>query len=418
LAPTACDVGVLFAAQRLKGGNTMSKLKTLLILVIAAGLAVFAALPTSEPGKEAGKDGERLFPGLFELINDVTTIVAVSGDEALTIKREGERWVVVERFSYDANPAQVRELLVGMSELKRIEAKTGNAKNYEKIEVTDPATGGDSIGYTLKTSDGAALAKLIVGKRQLITSSNDIDQYYVRVPEEARAWLVEGKVPKHRVATDWLNTEILKIAPERVHRTSVRHADGTVVRAVKAKPGMANFTLLGVAPGKEIKSDYDVHSLATALADITFNGVEQRSAVDFTGSDLQVVIETFDGLRVTVDAAKKAKDVYLRFAAEADPSITTLLGLTAGTPATASADTKPDASSESSTEKGPANSPPESSGMTIKTVEEIAQQVQALNKRWADWAYRVPTFNLDNIRQTVADLAQDPAPPAAPKSGS
>ena len=158
--------------------------------------------------------------------------------------------------------------------------------------------------------------------------------------------------------------------------------------------------------------------MATALADITFNGVEQRSAVDFTGSDLQVVIETFDGLRVTVDAAKKAKDVYLRFAAEADPSITTLLGLTAGTPATASADTKPDASSESSTEKGPANSPPESSGMTIKTVEEIAQQVQALNKRWADWAYRVPTFNLDNIRQTVADLAQDPAPPAAPKSGS
>ena len=362
----------------------MRKLKTLVVLLVVTGAAVAGAVWSQKNETSTASTGDFLFPGLMEKVNDVTTIAAKSGDAELTLETKDGTWVVVEKENYPARTDEIRNLLIGAAELKRVEAKTAKAELFAKLEVEDPTEGAESIRYTLKTRDGAEVATLVVGKRQLLNAAADIDRYYVRVPAEGQAWLVEGQVPKHRIATDWLATEVVSIAPERIHRTSVKHADGTTVRAVKAKLGDANFALLGIPPGRSIENDYTVHALATTIADLALNDVTTPNQVSFDPIRLEVVVETFDGLRITLELGKRGDDEFFRLKAAQDTGLPTLLGIA------------PD--------QDPTDPLKATANKTLHTAEAVANEVTAMNEQWSKWAYRVQAFHLDSLRKKVPDL--------------
>ena len=383
----------------------MKQARTLAILVVVTAIAVAAAIWSQRPERSTGTGG-RLFPGLIDKVNAVMKIEVVSADTSLTLKKDEKGWRVVEKDDYPANQEEIRALVVGAAELRRIEGKTGKKELWPKLDLGSPGKGAESIGYTLKDKNDKVLAALIVGKRRLVTRSTDIDQYYVRVPGKERAWLVEGQIPKNRVATDWLATEVVKIAPERVHRTTVRHSDGSVVQAIKQKPGDANFTLLGVPEGRKIDSDFDVHAFATTPADLALNDVTRLENVDFSSPTLSVKTQTFDGLVLTLEFAKHGGHQFFRISASHDPALPELL----------LPKERKKAATSKNDEKGGAKKKPDAAAekalKAMKDAPAITAEVERLNRRWAGWAYRVPRYHLNTLRKKIGDFLKPPPKPS------
>ena len=374
----------------------MRQTKTFIALVVLTVVAVGAAMWSQTPDTPAASRGDPVFPGLLDKVNDVRTISVRSAEAALTIAAQGDGWVVKEKASYPAETDEVRALIVGAGELKRVEPKTAKADFFAKLELEDPGEGKESIGYTLKDGNGGEIAAIIVGKRRILSSSVSSDQYYVRVPSEDRAWLVEGLIPKHRVATDWLKSTIVGIDTERVHRTTVWHPDGTVVRAVKAAPGDANFALMGLAPRQEIDSDYNVHALATTLGDLSLNDVTTIDAVDFSKPGIRVVLETFDGLVIELKSGAKGKDVFFRLNARVDDATPKLLGIESG---------MTDDKGDELRKKALA---------AVKSVDDVRTEADKYNADWQGWAYRVPTYNLESMSKRIEDLVKPEKKDAVP----
>ena len=45
-------------------------------------------------------------------------------------------------------------------------------------------------------------------------------------------------------------------------------------------------------------------------------------------------------------------------------------------------------------------------GTGLKTAEEVRAEAEAITRRAAPWIYRLPVFNLENMRRKVEDLLE------------
>jgi hypothetical protein len=97
----------------------MNKNQLLLILGLGTVLAVAALLVIQNqtaPYEQTAREGAKLLPGL-----DLNAIAAVSlraGSNAVTLTKQGDRWVVHEREDYPANFSAISDLVRKLWELK------------------------------------------------------------------------------------------------------------------------------------------------------------------------------------------------------------------------------------------------------------------------------------------------------------
>jgi len=110
--------------------------------------------------------GEALFPELLEEINDVRAILVTTREGAFTIERGETAWVVNEK-TYPAAADQIQRVLVGVAQLRTVEAKTRNPELYSKLQLEDVSEPeAKSVWLQLRGPDEKTLASLIVGKQR------------------------------------------------------------------------------------------------------------------------------------------------------------------------------------------------------------------------------------------------------------
>lgn len=354
-----------------------------LLLILLAVLAVGGAglalmMQRGDPG--IAQSGEKLFPDLLPQLDEVTRIEHTYQGETTTLKFADGIWKVMERDEYPAETSEVRELLVGMAEFVRVEPKTARPEHYKRLELRDPTNEESAaIGYVLQDEDGEVLADLVSGKRRFIATTPGVDEYFVRVGDRPRAWLVTGKIPRHRQSVNWLQRSIADIDQLRVWRAEVTHADGTVVRVAKPTRADGEFELEGVPEGHEIDKDFQVHAFGTFFTSLVLNDVAKPEEVDFSDRDdtLRVVLETFDGVRITMRTGTLDERTFIRVTAEYDPAIV-------------------------------AAAPGAGEPFEEPLLDEAAAraEVEELNRRWEGWVYEPQRFTLDGLRRKVEDLVK------------
>ncbi|HXM71095.1 MAG TPA: hypothetical protein VN970_08175, partial [Thermoanaerobaculia bacterium] len=111
-------------------------------LVVLAAATVLLALGTvwvnsSTPVYRSGTGGELLFPGLAKEINDAAKLTVETADRKITVERKGDAWVVADKYDYPAKFDLVKQELVGLAQLKTVEAKTAEPSLYARLEVED-----------------------------------------------------------------------------------------------------------------------------------------------------------------------------------------------------------------------------------------------------------------------------------------
>ena len=391
------------------------KPKTLLTL---AGITLVVILGAVFFGQERqdkpNQSGELVFPGLIAQINDIEEMTIESKEHTVTLVREDEQWSVKEKSGYAASFEKVKPVLIGMTDLRIREPKTKNPDLHEKLGLQDHnAEGSSSTLITLKAKGSNAVASMLLGNQRPGKGNPTQSDLYIRKPNDPQTWLVSGKLPIEKVPGEWLEKSLLNIASKRVQRVHVTHPGGETLKIYKDTPDALDFKVRDLPQGKKVSSQFNVNNVANAVAQLTLEDVKKSDELEFSSkSGLQAVLETFDGLRLTVETMNKDEVVYGKIAAAFDPT------LVYKEPAKASSEEK--AEVKSSEENGndeketDASETKESGDKTekkaepkesiLKSEEEVQKEAADLNDKFKDWIFELPKFKVDNFSKKKNDL--------------
>lgn len=288
----------------------------MLILLSIATIGVLAAtlMLVDRPGDASDTElaGEPLLPGIRDRVNDVAAleIIAPDGEVVASLHRDRERWRVVEKFDYEADFARVHDLLRGLADARKIEARTADPAWYGRLGVGSP---GDEEGAgTMLRFPGQEVPGLIVGKPDQAGIGR-----YVRLENQERSWLT-GALPDIPLdVMDWLETAIMDIPATELAAVSVIHPDG---QRVELRPGDAEgstWVLLDAPVEREVKPAWQIRQTANSLSRLNMTDVRPNDAMP--DDVVRILFRTRDGLDFTARLFSEADTHWLNFSVAATP---------------------------------------------------------------------------------------------------
>ncbi len=350
--------------------------RQLIVLSLAALIVgLVALLAQREQGAEhAPQARTRLYPGLEARLNEVTAIAIVPpGGPAIHIEREGQDWKVRERWGYPADLSRIREALIKLARLERLEPKTRVPQRYARLGVQGPdENGGSGTEIRLMDKEGQVLTDLIIGKRAEGGG-------YVRPKDDAQSWLVAEHIVLATRPQDWLDKTLLQIPLERIGRVD-RHPPGGPDFSVVHQAGKGStddLTLEPIPEGRRPRPR-ELRRLASALGELRLTDVhpESQDRADGMPWDL-TTYTTRDGLIVEAHTRIVDRKARLRLSVHPD---------------------------------GAADATPEAR-------DRLEKEATRLQKRFDGWTYEIPSYKATSLTlslEAVTEPEQSETPKAAP----
>lgn len=288
--------------------------KKFVALAVVTAVCVAAAIFSRQTGQDDPPPAQGLyFPDLLAQSNRVARAVIKTSDSVTTITKTGDLWRIDEIGAYPAATDKVRELILGLARLQRVEAKTKNPDLYDKLELGNVDTPGSSSSLLqLLDGSGKKLATLIVGKRKPgQAGSTARDRIYVRAPDERQTWLVEGFLPAVDATADsWVEQAIITPAVAAVRSVTVR-GEGDPFTLFREDANAKDFMLEALGADGEIQSQYAVNEIVQSFIDLRLEEVRPAAEADpDAGEYAEIVLESFDGERIHL-SLRRQDDRYL-----------------------------------------------------------------------------------------------------------
>jgi hypothetical protein len=327
--------------------------RTLLLLGTGAAATVGAAVMLTPDRTEVplSTSAPLAFPGLAPRLADAAKIEVVRHDGTLTIDRAGEAWVLPAKAGHPVRPERVRELLVGLTELRLVEPRTANPEMLERLGVDDPAKEGSTASLLrVLNAQGAPILELIVGRRRMRVQGNVPESVYVRRPGETQTWLAEGRLPLDSDPNLWIDRDIANIPRERVRVAEISR-EGEPPLVLRRGPDVDD-RLAMVQPEQTPELDeISVDEVSRAFEFLTF--LDVRREAEIPGERIgEGRFELTDNLRITAVVHKEGENIWVRLSAAGD------------------------------------------------------EEAQRLNARWQGWAYQVGQWKEKALVPRLADLVK------------
>lgn len=363
----------------------MIRLRPLLIFAAFTVVLVAAAIlsrPDDAALRIAGA-GELVFPSLLGHADAVAEVRAISAGEPFTVVLGESGWTLREKSDYPVALDKIHQLVVGAAGLRRIEPKTADANRYAKIGLEDPQDeSAHSIRFTLLDAKASTLADFILGNRQASRIDLDLTELYLREPGVAQSWLVEGKLPRSKLAIDWLDREILELDWERVHRMQVSPLDASPVVVRREAPSLDDFELLSVPTDRRIREQWQVNDIGRGLTELRLEDVRRIVDSEVESPAFTLELTTFDGLQVRVIAYRTGEKTFARFSPAFDPS---------------SVDPRYAPAEEGAQD-------PDTLHEDLHPAAAVRLEVERLRARWEGWEYELPKFKVGYFERSIEDL--------------
>lgn len=359
-------------------------------LALAAAVALIAGLGLAlhRSGEQGTLDGGAVFTDLTPSVGDIGEIRLSKGDGSrTTLRKDANGWSVVER-NYPADPARVRELVLGLTNLKVVERKTSDPANYPKlgVEATDTPT---ATGTLVDLVAGQKDWSLIVGKNA------EGRGVYVRKPKDAGSVLAEPAVSADPDQKRWLDRKLLDVAGGGVHQLSVQPSGGPAYLLTRAARADADLALSPVPAGRKVASSMVVDGQAEALTAFTFDDVRPLPDPAPAATD-HATWKLFDGQVIEFSGHKEGDKAFIAVKASRDPALAAQFAEAAPAPAAPTA--KPGASPDvAKSAAKPADS----------TVERLAARGKGVE-------FEIPVYKYESLFKPLENLLEKkPEPPVA-----
>lgn len=278
-----------------------SFVKLSLICVFCLILAVLSWVMT--PDYSGGRFlGQELFPGFLERVNDVAVMSVEHEGQTVTFVRDAaDNWTLMEADHYPADRERIRNTLIGIAGLEKVEPKTALPEFYPDIGVEDNSKpNAKSYLVTLLDGEGRELLGLLVGKSVRGIRWDGVG-YFVRFPDEAQSWLVRGALDVTGDVRSWLPVRILPL--NRRETASMTMLDGTKKREIifrRRAPQLPLRTEYKSDPYFLTSPDY-LAEAEEALTSLDFSDVAERPAdLDAYDPFFSMNVQTFAGLEATL----------------------------------------------------------------------------------------------------------------------
>ena len=246
---------------------------------------------------------------------NIASIRITEAKATLTLKQQGDGWVIAERRGFPADLAKVREFVVKLIELKVGQSEPIGEKDRARLNLDASGT-----QVELDGADAKPLAKLIVGKKYFKREVENPDKAaadgrFVALPGEAgMVYIVSDPLAQASAkSADWIDRTSFQV--EKVKSLEVRLANDERWRLERAADN-ADWKLAGAKPGEKLDSgraNAATYSLSMLeLADVASDDVKD------TGLDKPALIDasTFDGLAYNIKVGRSDGDnYYVRFSA-------------------------------------------------------------------------------------------------------
>ncbi len=364
------------------------------VTVVLAAAAIYSVHMRNEVTEPIEK-AKLLFPNLTAQINDVDAITVQNHTGKFTVKRKPDgAWVVATKYDYPARFGTVKRVIVGVSDMKTIEAKTDDPKLFGDLGLSDVTADGSKATLVELMSNGKQIASVLFGERKYSPGSGSA-RTYVRKPSGGRAWLVDNAPDIAADIKKWMIEETVKVPRERVKDVVLAGPDRPTLDVYRETRKEKNFKVRDMPPGAELTFDSAPNAVAGALGYISFDDVKPAKDVDFSKADT-ARFQTFDGLQVTAHLATSGKDTWAMFTATALPG--------AVTPKPASDDAGKTAADKDQTDK---------TGKTDQAKKkdkplDVPAEVKAINMRVDGWAYKLADYKVQDLTKRMSDLLKKP----------
>jgi len=282
--------------------------KTLHVLVaLIVGLVLLLFVMQRGDRNEIVELRHPLLPDFQSVANDATEIRVgqPDRDDDLVIRLKDDKWVVSARDDYAADLGILKQLVIALANARIVEEKTSDPERYGNLGVGDPQDGGRG---TMVVISGPEFSYAVI-----LGDSAQHEYRYARIPGEAGSYLIDRSPDVPQAVGDWLMPGIVDIPSIRIRRVVISHADGETITIGKSEQEQTDFDIIGIPEGRELSYATVGNGIAGALGMAELEDV--RARID-APTMTNVVFETWEDLRVSVDVVSDDDSTWVSFAAD------------------------------------------------------------------------------------------------------
>ncbi len=282
----------------------MKNSKLFLLGLVAAAMVIWAVVQDriAESQNQPVSGGGHLIQGLDTALIDSIAISA--GDSKVTLKRQGDGFVVVEKGDYPADIEQINKLINKLLDIKTTEVVTENADNHADLGVTE-----DKAKAVVKfmNGEGELIGSAIIGGM-----SDTVRGSYVRRADSDVVYLSEN--------TPWLRTSPLEytvqklvgIESDKIKRVKVSGVDGeyNLTKDDSDKVGLDK-----VPSGKQVKQN-ELNSVFNAMGNVSFSDVKKESEAEGMNFNRKYVCQLKDSTVYRFELAEAGGKYYAKCSAD------------------------------------------------------------------------------------------------------
>lgn len=379
--------------------NRKQLILMLVLVVVLGGLALFrqskqhAAWNADRPGV-----GHKLLPDFP--VNDIAGIHLRAGTNELDVVKSNDLWRVTQRGGYPADFAKISEFLLKIKDLKVVQTETVAAGDLPELDLAPPGPA-TNAATTLEFADAAGkpLRTVWLGKMHR-NSGGGMGGPGEQGWPDGRYVLPGGSGDTVAVLADsletavpepesWLRKDFFKV--ESATSLAVTFPAATNSWELTRTNPTAPWHLTAAAPG-EVLDPAKLSAFTSPFASPSFTDVAVGPTPAATGLEHPTVIglHTEDGFDYTVKIGNKTNSDYYA---------TVAVSANLAKERTPAQDEKPDAKAKLDQEFQE----------HLKTLETKLTR----EKGYAGWVYLMPSWTVDPLLRTRADLLATNAAPAA-----
>lgn len=368
---------------------------SLVVLALAGAAWWLIERPVAGNGAATGL----ALPGAAERLDALERIEVRGAGDALLVaieKQEG-RWRMPDRQDWPANQREVSRALFRLAQAQRVEAKTANPALHARLGV-EAVGGADAKGTELRLIGGGEPLRLTIGNNHPSLGGS-----YVRVGDEAQAWLLNEDVAPARDPADWLDRRLLDLPLARIAEVRITPGKGRAFRLARGDDD--RFGVDG-QPAAALANADDGTATAASTEQLPLDDVAADAG---TTPEQTLVFETVDGVTVTIAAWRVEDGVWARLQASLDEAKAAAWFAQA-----AEADATTAAEATENPETGAAPASPEtaadpSGASPEERLHALQEQVQRWQSRFEGKQFLLPPQQAANLMKSRADyLAGSP----------
>lgn len=299
--------------------------------------------------------------------DDVAGIAVTQGEETVTLRRQGDRFLVAEKQNYPASNSSVNKLLRDLLEVG-LEREVGTGKSLQEELEIDPV-GADTIEIALTGTGEQEMVRMRLGK-----SFEDGPGTYVQRfdEEDAAIYLTSSGVHVSADLGTYLDKQIIDH-----DRSEVALVSGRDFRLERPAEGQ-DLELVELPAGREAKTS-EISRLASALDGLRFDEVFVGDAEEVAALQFDPVLEIglTDGSGYTLHLAAEGEKTFLKIQGHAEVQQVAI--------------TLDEAEEELQ----------EKAEMLTR-----ADEIDAFNQFHGSWVYQLSDFTADKLRLERQDLLE------------